>query len=432
MRSKKNSIITNALLILIYIVLAVTYIISSEPNIVFLANVITMIFTIIISKISFFSIKSIVLNYLLFSCYFQYNIGESYGILEISSLPLNYLQINYIILIYNVLCYIWLASTNILKKEEEFLISKNLISLKSAYFCSIIAIVCAIIAFPGIPFSREYISNRFIALLPGTAWNHLSIVATLFAIGKLKDSKFVKFSVVFVIFWFLSHFERVDIIGLTVLLFILLVITKKLEIKPIKLMKYGVVALVIFIVMIYIGDMRNNVTEFKISDISKKVLVQSTAADIGHVFNVATNYYNNESLLLGETYVTYIVEIIPFLSSNHEISTVIYNYYPTPGGSYILSEPLINFGIIGVVIFQTFEFFIYKLILSKNSQYRRYVYFFLIISVFRTTWYGLLYIEKAMIYFIPIMYFICNFIDRKEKITSYKKEENEKMIEGAN
>ena len=41
-------------------------------------------------------------------------------------------------------------------------------------------------------------------------------------------------------------------------------------------------------------------------------------------------------------------------------------------------------------------------------------------AVFRTTWYVLYYIEKGIIYFIPIMYFILYYKKRKKR----KKEKN--------
>lgn len=85
------------------------------------------------------------------------------------------------------------------------------------------------------------------------------------------------------------------------------------------------------------------------------------------------------------------------------------------GGEFILSEPYMNFGVIGIILFPIIEFCIYSMILSKNNRYRFFLYSFLMLTVFRTSWYGWMYIEKAIVYFIPIIYVITKILDNTTK-----------------
>lgn len=380
-------------------------------NVLFVANLILMMLILIQSKFSYFSIKAILINYILLPVFFQFNTGESYGILESTKMPLHYSQINFLIYIYNAITYIWVNFSSILKNESELLNKEYSISNASTYFCCFIAVLTTIIAFPTLPFSSEYINNRFVGLLQGNAWNHVAIVSLIFILPNFKKNNVVKITYLFVIFWFISHYERVDIIGLLVLSFIYILSRR----KKMKFKNYiigGIIGILVIFTMIYIGEARvNNTQNIQITNLIKKTLVQNTASDLGYVFNSSIEYYKNEDLLLGKTYFTYIMKLIPLVGNDMSAGIVLQNMYKTPGGEFILSEPLMNFGILGIIIFQIIEFMIYTIILNKNSKYRFFVYAFLIATVFRTTWYGWLYIEKGVVYFIPIIYGISKIID---------------------
>ena len=127
-------------------------------------------------------------------------------------------------------------------------------------------------------------------------------------------------------------------------------------------------------------------------------------------------------LLLGKTYITYLIKAIPFLDTELRTDTILQEKYSTAGGDFFLDEPLMNFGWLGVILYPIIEMGIYLLILRKKSKYRFFVWVFLTTNTFRTTWYGLLYIEKGLIYFIPILYFILYFIEknRREKYEEKK------------
>lgn len=397
------------------IITLICYWIFETPNVIFIANLVIMFFVLFKAKFSYFSMKIVLMNYVLLAIFFQYTTGKSYGILEVSTLDLHYLQMNILIYLYNSICYIWINKTNILENEKELLNKNYKMSKLSIYFCCIIAIITAIIAFPGMPFNKSYITNRFVGLLQGNAWNHISIVCLIFLLPSFKKNNLVKFTYLFVVFWFISHYERVDIIGLLIFCFIYILVRKK-DLNLRSYIRIGCIIALVLFVMVYLGEVRaSNAKNITMADIVRKTLVQNTAADIGYVFNTSVDYYETNELLLGKSYFTYIIKLVPFLNSNIRAGKILRDTYETPGGEFILSEPLMNFGMIGVIVFQIIEFAIYSKILSKKSKYRFFLYCFLIATVFRTTWYGWIYIEKAVVYFIPIIYFTIRFLDSNIK-----------------
>ena len=285
----------------------------------------------------------------------------------------------------------------------------------STYFCCFLAIMTAIIAFPGMPFDPKYLDNRFIGLVQGSAWNHLSIVCLLFVLPKFKKSNLVKITYLFVIFWFISHYERVDIIGI-LLLSLIYILIKKEKIKLRTYIIVGITGITAVFTMVFLGELRaDNIQDMTITDIARKTLVQNTAADVGYVFNTSIEYAETNELLMGKTYITYFIKLVPFLDSNVRAGKILNETYLTPGGEFILSEPLMNFGVIGILLFQILEFSIYSAILSKKNRYRFFLYSFLMLTVFRTSWYGWMYIEKAIVYFIPIIYCITKILDNTER-----------------
>ena len=187
------------------------------------------------------------------------------------------------------------------------------------------------------------------------------------------------------------------------------------------------VLIILVVAMVWIGESRIGIEDssFSMQNIIKKVLVQSTATDVAFSYNCAIDFCKYEPLLLGKTYFKYIIEIIPLIdSSSYEVGTILQQKYGTPGGNFILNEPMINFGVIGVIIYAVLEFYLYDKLLSKKSKFRYYIYAFFIFTTFRTTWYGWMFVEKALIYFIPILYFIVYRIDKKE----LRKQKNVKNV----
>lgn len=241
-----------SIILIISILSALLYWIWQTPNVLFIANLVILILIVVKAKFSYFSMKALIMNYILFAVFFQYNTGESYGILEVSPIQLYYFKINLLIYIYNCISYLWISNTRTLENEKELLNQNYTEGKFSVYFCCFVAIATAIIAFPGLPFSQEYLKNRFVGLLQGSAWNHLSVVCLLFLLPNFRKNHFVKITYAFVIFWFISHYERVDVIGLLLFCSVFLLARK----KEIKIKSYFIIRNNRNIVCIYDGIYR--------------------------------------------------------------------------------------------------------------------------------------------------------------------------------
>ena len=420
----KNIKIENVILILLLLsTLFSIYVFNQNLNILFIANILICILTCIKSKFSIFSLKSLLINYVLVSIAFQYNTGESYGVLEINKYYLYYGKINFLALIYNIILYLFVVNTNIVKREENKMHENYQISKICTIICCIMAIIFSIIAFPSLKltFSSD---ARFQALLPGSGWNHVTIIALILVMQKLKSSNIVKMTYVFCISWFLLHGERVDMIGL---LFCCIILFSTRNISNTKLdrtkqyLKYLIIIFVIVFGMITIGEIRNKNNNFDLERLSKKILIQNTAADLGYVYNLSINYVEDYGFLYGKSYIHYIKELIPFMNSRDSIEFILDDAYGSPGGAFILSEPYMNFGILGILIFEICELYLLSIIIKSNKKYAFVLYLFLLSTTFRTSWYGLEYIETGIIYILPILYVFTNYLNKRKEKYEYKK-----------
>lgn len=407
--------------IIVLIIILLTYVIykvyPSLENLLFWTNIIFCLLICIKSKLSLFSLKTLLLNYVLVSAYFQQNTGESYGLLQMSLYELNYMTMNILVLIYDIIMYIFIINTNILEKEKEKFSKEYKFANISTYILCLLAIIFTIVHIPNLDFTFSTI-NRFQSLLPGQCWNHAAIICLLLVMPKIKENHFVKLTYIFSILWFLLHGERVDVIGLLTvcLLFFSSKSISKFNFKSIKrYFKYVILIFVIITSMVYIGERRANIVDMNTDRILKKVLIQNTAADLAYVYNLSIKYPEDYGYLMGKSYANYIGEIIPFIKTNNTTELIITETYYSPGGAFLLSEPYMNFGVIGVILFAVVEMLLLNVILKRESKYSFYLYVFLIAANFRISWYGLNYIVTGLLYLLPILYLLGNMLDRRFK-----------------
>ena len=415
MKIKLGNIIS---LMLTLVIMISYYAYNKNPNIIFIGNIILGILICLKCKTSIFSLKIIILNYVLIPLAFQFNTGKSSGILGLGYYHLNYDIANLLIYVYSLIIYLYITNTNLLKYENSKQKSNFSFSTVSSIFGCIIAIIFTFIAFPNLLFGGT--RDRFDSLLLGHAWNHLVIISLLFAYPNLQKSLFVKISYMFCILWFLISGERVDMIGLIACVMFISItkkfskIDKKLIInKFIKILKYGILSLVIVSVLVLIGEKRN-ANSISLSDIPRKILIQSTAADISYVYNISIKYRKEHSLMYGKSYINYLKNTIPIKKVN-TLDFVLRDCYGSPGGLFLLSEPYMNFGILGIVMFAILECIVIEWILKQKSKYSYFLYLFILATQFRICWYGLYYIETGILYFIPLLYLIFSIIDQKMK-----------------
>ena len=271
------------------------------------------------------------------------------------------------------------------------------------------------IAFPSLNFTFDS-SNRFNALLPGHFWNHFSIILLLFAVGNLKKSRIIQICFCIVIAWFLLHSERVDVLGLLIFLIIRYCSRKNYNFSFKVMSGVTIIGIFIFVVFLYIGNSRaGEQMVLSVSSFWQNFMTQSTSSDLGHVFNGTIDYVNNKGLLYGKTYITYLQGLIPMFDQPLRAGHLVGVYYHTAGGEFIISEPYINFGYIGILVIIPVYICIVEKIIKKNTLYGRIVFYFLTASAVRYLWYGLTYIETGIIYLIPLSYLLSKVLKIKIK-----------------
>mgnify|MGYP007095385406 FL=1 len=174
--------------------------------------------------------------------------------------------------------------------------------------------------------------------------------------------------------------------------------------------------LFIFVVFLYIGNSRaGEQMVLSVSSFWQNFMTQSTSSDLGHVFNGTIDYVNNKGLLYGKTYITYLQGLIPMFDQPLRAGHLVGVYYHTAGGEFIISEPYINFGYIGILVIIPVYICIVEKIIKKNTLYGRIVFYFLTASAVRYLWYGLTYIETGIIYLIPLSYLLSKVLKIKIK-----------------
>lgn len=367
---------------------------------IFTLNIILLLFILLKARISIFSIKVFLLFYCLVPIAFQYWTGESYGILEYSNLPLEFIKINHMIFIYNFIVWNFIILTKVLAKEKKFFSNIGLMNSCYVKLIAFMGIVFIIIHYPPLFLTN---GSRFDHLLPGNFWNHLSLICLLICLPKLKESHFVKGCYLFFILWCVFRHERVDALGLIMITAVYLLYTK--TIKPI----YFVLLIVpIGIGMILIGIVRTGIELESFGETIRSIVIQQTSSDIAYILNISVRYVEDFGLLYGKTYLSYIFEVIPVSNNSTNASLLLNDIYMHWGGIHLLSEPYMNFGFVGVFMFSVFECGLFAILLSKNTKLRRLYLYFIYAAIFRYCWYGIEYLFTGMIFLIPTVYVITN------------------------
>lgn len=296
-------------------------------------------------------------------------------------------------------------------------------SLLSTWFFSLVTITSAIIYLPDLP-GRAY--HEFSpSLLPGNAWNSVVAISYFFALIGVKGSALRKIALVFVPLWLLSHYARVDILGLILILYIILANTKKGQIynTSFNLKNFGFMAIGI-LVFSYIGIIRHNGLIFDGAAIIDSLavlinyptvqdLVYSTAAAIE-----VTHEYGSASTLIN-----YIPQLMPSFfgyeatpDAAHLVASYIYTNY----GLFIYGEYYLNFQVIGIFLA---PFLTYIVVFLPASILRKLFgdfgfslgYYLIVTTIARVFWYGYIYYIKPMLVIVPVFILIYLMINALEK-----------------
>lgn len=379
--------------------------------VLFLVDMFLLFLIVYKAQFSLITIWAIVPNYTLMCVFYYYVTDIAYGKLAFIH-NLQYNKFCELLILYNCVLVLFTYFSSFLDYEKEIYEKDVKIDNISANICALLAVVMAYISFPSFNFAFDN-NNRFNALLPGHFWNHFSVILLIFSVGNLKKSRLVRICYCVVIMWFLLHSERVDILGLILFLLIRYCSKKKYQFSLKTMSIVSCVCIAIFLLFIYIGNIRAG-EQFVVSTsgFMQSFFTQSTASDLGHVFNGTLEYVDQKGLLYGKTYITYLQGIIPMLEQPLRAGHIIESYYHTAGGEFILTEPYLNFGFLGIVIIIPIYVCMVLKIIRKNSMYNRIVFYFLTVAAIRYLWYGLTYIETGIIYLIPLTYFGVIFLEK--------------------
>lgn len=295
-------------------------------------------------------------------------------------------------------------------------------SLLATWLFSIVSIVAAIIYLPDLP-GKSY-GELSAALLPGNAWNAVAIIAYFFVIIGVKKSVIRKFSLVFVPFWLLSHFARVDILGLVLLGYMIFTNVKKGKFikEKFNLWKVALLAIGIFL-FAYLGVVRDRGLVFDPGAILDSLLMffnYLTVQDL--LYSTAAAIEVNHMYGSFPTLLNYIPQMIPsfLIQSSEGAPHIVASYIHTNFGLLIYGEYYLNYRLIGVFVapFITYMVLFFP-ILALRMFFGRFGfvlgYYLLLTTSARVFWYGYIYYIKPLFLIVPVFILIYWFISSIEK-----------------
>ena len=377
----------------------------------FLINLFVFFLIVFKAKYSIFSLKTLICFYVLIPIFFQQYTGKSLGSLElaisVNHMKLETININMIIYIYLIANYFFITNTDILLKEKKIISKISDLDTPYPFFFGLMAIVLIFVYYP-----PSFLSNgeRFFHLLPGNFWNHLSIIFLIFLLPTIKKNHFYILPWIFVIGWCFLKKERVDAIGLLILLLISLLFMKIISKRICFII---LIFFVIFLAIMGITRIGNGFSSF--GDFIYGIVVQSTSADIAYVLNISIRYTKDYGFLSGQSYYNYLYELLPIGTSNFDASSILNTSYGHPGGIHLLSEPYMNFGYFGVVLYSILECFFLKWLFERKHNIVIIYYCYFVVASFRYCWYGLRYLETGIIYLIPLTYLLYKLLYNSKK-----------------
>lgn len=378
-----------------------------------------LIISLIINGINLITFMLICSELILIPLSIQYYSGESYGLLGLNLYPIYLPEIITSIYLYSTTIVFLSALFKFSIKEKVLVKNGGLkLNLSAITVNNIIAITFAIIAFPRLGAAVDG-SDRFNMLLPGHAWNQLSIVALLFNLHYLKSNLSVKVTYLFVISWFLVDGERADITGLVLGMLILYFLQKKKKAKKINTIFMCMVGIAFVFLLNSIVVIRNN-ESLTINHIVGNIFTTATLSDVGYLSNISVDYWHKYGTVGGSLLTANIVSAIPFISPVDFTKFINSAHYPNPGGESIFSEPLLDFGFIGLSLVGMLDFFIYRLIIQFNNNFFYYEYLTVLCSIPRIVWYGRSYFYSSVLFFVPLVFILDVFINRHIKLNSNK------------
>lgn len=357
------------------------------------------------ARFSIISMFSFLLNYCAVMEYLAYEGLHVYGLLNLKIVPVYYWEFITCCFILNIITVILISTTDLLKDEKEIYSNRFNVSKKVIIILLIVAIIITLMIFPSVPGTFAG-SNRFTSgILPFRGWSCIPFFFLSVGIISKKQVRTVAFSVFFVCAWYVLHGERVEAMGMIVFVIFWIFNTRKMTLSR----KIGICILAIaaLLSLTAIGIFRGG-TQASVSSIIRNLVIQSTACDVTHIFNCAVDLWKENNGYNGITYMSYLINCIPLLKDDYSFQKRIAVDYSTAGGGLFFAEPYANGGIMLIVLICILWFVFIRIIVKRKTIYCTIIYIELVLSIFRTAWYGLNYPIITIMYFVPFTVLLNN------------------------
>lgn len=414
-RQKELNIDANKVLFLIVLLLSAIGFFPVEAILKVLIATIQLLVIIVKAKFSFASISAFLINFCLLQQYIAYTGVEVYGLLSTSGVPIYLNELCVCTYFFNILMLAFILFTRILKNEEKLFSGEIQFGEITTVVLLILALILTILIFPSFPSLSDFsVGNRFNkGIIPFTGWSIIPYFFLTVAFTNVKLKKVTLACSFLVVFWYAFHGERVEAIGFMFFIAISYLKRIKNKLTIVLICASGGVLILVFAA---IGLLRTEVVGLSVFDVIRNVIILPTACDVTHVFNCAVDVWYQGKQFSGITYLSYLVNCIPYISDPYSFEVRIHDYHHTAGGGLLFAEPVANFGLwFSAVVSLVYLLFIY-IITKKTSKYRYLLYSVLCIAVFRLAWYGLNYPIITMLYFAPFVLFLDYVIEKRKDI----------------
>ncbi len=428
-KNRKSKII--AFLALLFI--SVIALLLHSTYLEFIISIVLLILIICNAKFSFFS----ELSFILWFSYLQGFLRETIGSISGSTLAFvgitmpyyyNDLAISIISFLLTVLFFCWF--TKIIQREKRFYITNFNLNRITAIVFIICASLLIILVFPSMPTLTYASGSR--ARNESVSYGLVMIALILLGVccDSCKKHKWFCVIYLFAIIWIFGHGERVELLGL--LSYIALRYMNRIDFSSIKnsvkkhkkrLVYTGVILAVILATIV--GFKRNDSgSTITIKYFLTNLFIQGTAGDAVYDFNCSADMWHTGEGLYGITYIDYLLQLIPGASTSYTPAEILLKEYNTMGGSLFFGEAMMNFGIVGVIIFNVIFMAFFNSFLNSTKHIKSWMWIPVVIEVFRICWYGIDGWILAAFIEVPILYFCSRLVIGKRNVRNLTIQKN--------
>lgn len=380
------------------------------------------------AHISFFTVFSVITVFTLLQTWIQATTGHASGMIynNQAGVPL-YEGIHGLCTIsFMLTMLLFLRFTNVIKNEKLIYRSKTICPEYLAIILLILSCVIMFVMFPSLPtFTLNAETRRSQGLFSSYGWVLIGLLLATFSTDYVDRHKSIYIAYFFLIFWSIGHGERVEVMGFAVFLVLKLAnnsvknsnFSSKKGIGNIKLKNLLLVfaGFLFILLMVFIGVYRMRgegvYVDLSVPELFRLTFSQSTAGDVVYVFDCAVDMMVHGNLLFGKTYFDWIAQLVPGMDSGISAAVVIQDYYYTVGGAQFFVEPMMNFGLFGILITNITFCALYSFLLSrKNSLLASMMFYPMVIEIFRTAWYGRNGWVLTSCVVMPVLYLLLNLV----------------------